>query len=359
LEENVKEKECEYCHNFFVPDKEQRKYCSKDCQQKKRHNDSFIEVSCQFCGNKYITKKIEHNRWLNKKKKHECCSSICSNRLTSMNNRGAKNSRYNKVEKICEICGIKYSTKNNQSKNSKYCSRKCLAESKKIKGRTELRCEHCNSYFYVKKGDLKALGKIKYCSKKCRIMASQRRVYFKCLICGKEYWQHLAYSKTSVTCSVKCQKRWQSEIYTKDTLVKKRLKKQGAESQRNQKKKRTLPEMIVETFLLENNIAFIQQFTIADSFSADFYLPDFNCVLEVYGDYWHSNPSIYGKNKKKLNETQIKIKERDRRRYRIITKEYHYYFYKIWECDIKKDINKSMKKFLEYINLKIRNESVV
>jgi very-short-patch-repair endonuclease len=140
-----------------------------------------------------------------------------------------------------------------------------------------------------------------------------------------------------------------------------RLKKQGANSQKNSKTEYTLPEKIVLQYLLNKGIRFTPQYVMGEILVVDFFLHDYNCVLEVYGDYWHSNPRYYGngENLKPLNEMQIKNRKKDTRRYYVITKNYGYYFYNIWEDEIKKDINKTMERFFKHISSKIRNESVV
>ncbi len=360
LHNNSHEKSnCLFCDKEFEYLKtSNRKYCSSDCQQKQRTKDSVVETTCNYCGKSYFSKTFEHNNFLSGKKKYECCSSICSNRIIAENNKGDKNNLYNHIEKICENCGANYSIKNSVKETSKFCSRKCQGEHKTQNSLLELICVGCNKTFSKKKGDSDAIGIIKYCSKKCRVKAMDKRVTLVCSICGKNYKLPICYSKKSVACSNKCKNVWLKQYSNLPETIE-RLRRQGTNSQLKMKTKYTLPEMITMKYLLDNNISFTPQFSIGGILIADFFLYDYNCVLEVYGDYWHCNPEVYGENKKSINEMQIKTKNKDKRRYYVITKKYKYYFYNIWEKDIKKNIDETMEKFFKHINLKIRNESVV
>lgn len=52
-------------------------------------------------------------------------------------------------------------------------------------------------------------------------------------------------------------------------------------------------ELKVNDILNKNNIEYVHQYDKISSFYVDFYLPMFNLVLEVDGDYWHANPKRY------------------------------------------------------------------
>lgn len=57
--------------------------------------------------------------------------------------------------------------------------------------------------------------------------------------------------------------------------------------------KNTKIELKVKDILELNDISYIHQYDKIKSFYVDFYLPDFNLVIEVDGDYWHANPKKY------------------------------------------------------------------
>lgn len=97
-----------------------------------------------------------------------------------------------------------------------------------------------------------------------------------------------------------------------------------------QVKKQTKIELKIERFLKNNNINYETNYRI-DKFLVDFYLNEYNIVIECDGDYWHSNPRFYDCNS--LNEMQIKNKERDIRKDKMLN-EHGIRFIRFWEYDI-------------------------
>ena len=63
----------------------------------------------------------------------------------------------------------------------------------------------------------------------------------------------------------------------------------------------TRPEALVYSFLIKLQIPFIFQYEFPDiqiteeteSFRPDFYLPDYNIIIEVQGSYWHTLPDSH------------------------------------------------------------------
>lgn len=56
--------------------------------------------------------------------------------------------------------------------------------------------------------------------------------------------------------------------------------------------KNTAPEIQFAAMLSEMEISYEQQYSV-DRYYCDFYLPDYNLVIEVDGDYWHANPNQF------------------------------------------------------------------
>lgn len=56
--------------------------------------------------------------------------------------------------------------------------------------------------------------------------------------------------------------------------------------------KNTLPERNFKKFLDDQGIKYEQQYKIAGVI-CDFFLSDYNVVVEIDGDFWHANPKIY------------------------------------------------------------------
>jgi very-short-patch-repair endonuclease len=98
-----------------------------------------------------------------------------------------------------------------------------------------------------------------------------------------------------------------------------------------QTKKPTKIENKIENFLIENEIKYVKNKRY-NLFIFDFYLIEFNFVIECDGDYWHANPLFY--NGKKLTDAQIKNIERDKRK-NLLLKSNLIDFVRFWEFDIK------------------------
>lgn len=201
-------------------------------------------------------------------------------------------------------------------------------------------------------------GKL-FCSNACVSIYNaeryDRKVTKICEHCEEEYRVKRVYKDTAVTCSVKCQNEWQKTYWLVDDRA---LKKQIRISVKREWKRRygdpeTAPERMVREYLenlgFVNNIDFIQEKPILDRYFADFYFPEYNLILEVFGDYWHVNPDVYGEDKKPISETQKTFIERDNNRREDILK-HDFNYIEVWEKDVYKDVGKA----LQYTLTKIR-----
>lgn len=85
-------------------------------------------------------------------------------------------------------------------------------------------------------------------------------------------------------------------------------------------------------------------------YSVDIYLPQYNLIIEIMGDYFHGNPLKYSK--KKLNKMQLKNIRKDKAKHTYIKRYYGIEILYLWESDINNDINKCKNIILDYINNK-------
>jgi very-short-patch-repair endonuclease len=115
-----------------------------------------------------------------------------------------------------------------------------------------------------------------------------------------------------------------------------------------QTKKPTKIENKIEVFLKENNIFYIKNNKF-NNFIFDFFLPDFNLVIECDGDYWHVNPKFYSN--KKLTVAQEKNIERDIRKNKLLEKK-QIQFVRFWEHDIKNNFEIVKTKIWEKLQKK-------
>lgn len=92
--------------------------------------------------------------------------------------------------------------------------------------------------------------------------------------------------------------------------------------------KETLPEKMVREELIKRKIKFISQYPYKKGI-ADFYIPQYNAVIECDGDYWHNYPTG---TQKDLLQTVFLVSN-------------GYKVYRFWE----KEIMESVKKCIEQI----------
>lgn len=114
-----------------------------------------------------------------------------------------------------------------------------------------------------------------------------------------------------------------------------------------QSNKPTKIEIKIKNFLGEINICNIKNKTI-NNFLCDFYLPDYNFVIECDGDYWHANPLFYSN--KKLTNPQIKNIERDIRKNTMLNNN-KIPFLRFWEYDINKNFDFVKSEIKNKLNL--------
>lgn len=110
--------------------------------------------------------------------------------------------------------------------------------------------------------------------------------------------------------------------------------------------KNTKPELMFMEILKSLNLSFVQQKGVK-KYKCDFYIPEYNVIVEIDGDYWHANPAKYNAKdliggKKLLAE---EVWEKDRIKSKCIIDE-GYVLIRYWASDLK---NISHKKVFEDI----------
>jgi G:T-mismatch repair DNA endonuclease (very short patch repair protein)/endogenous inhibitor of DNA gyrase (YacG/DUF329 family) len=305
-------------------------FCSQECKSeywtKHRTGENNpkskpkITVKCAWCGEDILL-----SPWRVKKSIRHFCDTKCKGNWQSEHNKGPISPYYKKESHMtvgCDYCGKKFDIGIQQYKRYKthFCSKRCSDDAKKGKVQKkkiielhECICPICGKTFKQSKN---AKRQKKTCSHECAsaLMARVRNkhITLTCQYCGKKYSVHNCEKDRSKYCSRPC--------LALGKLV---------EGQSN-----TLPERLTAKKLKEMDIKYILQYPI-DRMKVDFYLPETNTVLEVYGDYWHGNPEKYP-SRSMLNETQIQNINRDRKRKKFLIK-LGYKFVYIWESQIKEE----------------------
>jgi G:T-mismatch repair DNA endonuclease (very short patch repair protein) len=254
------------------------------------------------------------------------------------------------------MCGIVFERKRADVHNITFCSTNCRNLYMKnnnpnpIKEKIKVECAICNEQFVVNKAKYENQDNF-FCSRKCyndyrHIHYNKDKIYnyqnliVDCAQCGKEL-KTCSYdisNRNNLFCSQECYWEHRRNNYSKLYFI------------NNLSSKETKPEKLVREYLENKNIKYYQNLPMFRRYYVDFYLKDYKTIIEVNGDYWHSNPKIYSDNKKTLNEFQeYKIqKDIDRENY-IRSKGYNIYV--IWECDIYENLEYYMGDILDCIKI--------
>ena len=100
-------------------------------------------------------------------------------------------------------------------------------------------------------------------------------------------------------------------------------------------------EYLIANLLKELNISFLYESVVnleEYTYVPDFYLPEYNTVIECYGDYWHANPVVYKSSDTIFRTPVLEIRNRDERKKELFIK-YGYNFIYLWESDINNNLN--------------------
>lgn len=240
----------------------------------------------------------------------------------------------------------------------------------------EANCTNCNREFITSKYRLKENnnGNV-FCSRKCYnefrskyYVGDKASVYKKiktnCSCCNKEilvppnkFDVKNKDGENHIFCSRECYYKFRSEYYVGDKLyntgnkmskdfcdkVRKATLKQYANGVLN---RQTIPQKIVNNLLDELNIKYTNEKTIG-YYSVDNYLDDYNLIIEVMGDYFHTNPNKY--NVKDINDMQHKDIIRDKRKHTYIKKHNNIEILYLWENEIKTDAMLCKKLIKKYV----------
>lgn len=105
---------------------------------------------------------------------------------------------------------------------------------------------------------------------------------------------------------------------------------------KNDNRLETSIQIIIDNLLYNHQINFERE-KVFDYYSVDNYLCDFNGIIEVMGDYWHTSPLIYNENNRSINEMQQKQIHRDKIKYSYIMNHYKIPILYLWETDIRQN----------------------
>lgn len=106
-------------------------------------------------------------------------------------------------------------------------------------------------------------------------------------------------------------------------------------------------EILIEKELLFNYIKYLKQVPLLNRYIVDFYLPEYNLVIECRGDYWHANPKFYkAKDIMKNNKLAEELWEKDRIRDETLKKN-GFKVCHFWEYEIKTNLKNCIDFLIE------------
>ena len=246
-----------------------------------------VYINCDYCGKQVYQTKTQYNR-----SKHHYCSNECQK-------------KYQHIQKFefrkCEICGKNFEC--NKKSKQRFCSTQCQNKwqtqqtgflNSKFTG-LECQCENCNKTVLMKKKQYKA-AKHHFCSDYCRSTWYKNNVY--------------------------CTDEWREKSKIRAVKILKG----------NPQMTMTKPQKIVNNLLDSMGILYINEYEF-DYYAVDNYLKEYNLIIEVMGDYWHTNPNIY-KDVNNINEIQQKRIHKDKTKEKYIKNKYDINILYLWENDI-------------------------
>lgn len=84
-------------------------------------------------------------------------------------------------------------------------------------------------------------------------------------------------------------------------------------------------------------------------YNVDNYLTEYNLIIEVMGDYWHSNPLTYNENGRNMNDIQRRTLTKDKQKRSYIKNHYQIPILNLWERDINENIQLCELIIKEYV----------
>lgn len=293
-----------------------------------------IPTNCAKCNCKVMVRPSKY------KPNNNYCSRSCFYEILHQKND-------HKVISVCEVCSKGFHLPPSRKNKAKFCSHKCQGLFKRRKNK---QCQQCGTSFRPRKNDSK------FCSKECASTSQQRdKVRCNCKWCNKEIYKAKSNKSKSKFCTVWCANKWAKrnqvkincEVCNKELWVSRsRYNNCSCCSKKClQNLKINKVEKEVYSILRSFNLEVIEQHEINKKFVVDAYLPKYNTIIQVDGDYWHGNPCYYPD----PNKMQRKNIARDKSLDKYLIK-CGYQTIRIWESELKSNTSIIKTKLKGTIN---------
>lgn len=239
----------------------------------------------------------------------------------------------------------------------------------------KVECGTCHKPLY-KHPSVYLKNKNFYCSKECywedktnklekgKSSPFYNRIETKCTNCGKsidvtpyDYNKTNSFGDNHNFCSQSCYWEYRGKYYIgeKHTQVefteemRDKLRRARMKSLQSQDRLDTKIQLKVNQMLENNYIEYIREYNV-EYYSIDNYLPQYNLMIEVMGDYWHGNPTKYNNKRYQINQKQYDGINRDKIKHSYVKNHYNVDILYLWEYDINHNEKLCEKLILEYID---------
>lgn len=259
-------------------------------------------INCENCGKEIYQTKTQYER-----AKHHFCSNVCQ-----------KQFQHKELfeDRSCEICGTVFDVSKKSSQ--RFCSIKCQG-----------------------KWQSTQIGELNPRTNKISCLCDNCGKEIKIIPADYERWKYHF-------CNEKCRKTWYANVFSQSAEWIDISRKRGAELLKNREiLTDTKPQLLINQLLNKLEIDYTNE-EVFKYYSVDNFLIDYNLIIEVMGDFWHSTPLKYDLNN--LHEIQRKRLSKDKAKHTYIKNQHNVEILYLWETDIYNNIEMCEKLILEYIN---------
>lgn len=257
----------------------------------------------------------------------------------------------------CENCNKEVYQTKTQYERAKhhFCSNKCQKEYQHKQLFEDRKCEMCDNTFHVSKKSNQ-----RFCSVECQRNwqttrigeknSQTNRIECRCTNCNKILKiKPSKYKKQEHHfCNRDCQHEWFNNVLYQSEEWKEKSRIRAANILKNNKMTlNSKPQIIINELLDKMNVSYQNEESFK-YYAVDNYLYDYDLIIEVMGDFWHSNPKKYDINR--LNDIQKKRINKDKTKHTYIINNYNIEILYLWEDDIYNNIELCESLILEYIN---------
>ena len=237
-----------------------------------------------------------------------------------------------KIKVCCKVCGKELIVKPSQYKKQKqflceeHIKHRCSGENSPFYNRIDVNCTNCGKLYSVIPYDYNKTNKFgdnhNFCCQQC-------------------YWEYRTkyYIKEKSSMFGTHQSEKNKENQRKIAI---RMIANGELPQTM-----TIPHKKINDLLQSHNIK-VENEHPEKYHSIDIYLPEYNLMIEIMGDYWHANPLKY--NIDNLTKQQKKSIKQDKSKHSYVKKYENIEILYLWEKDIKTNIDLCWLLIQEYIN---------